>query len=90
MYDSVREIGPVGMSDPELDACSDGDVADALAQLLSAEAATRAALCRLVVAFDRREAWGIDGATSMAHWLTIRSGMRFAHAVDIVRVAHEP
>jgi hypothetical protein len=59
----------------------------AIGQVHAAECALRGGLLELVSAFDRRELWREDGATSMVSWLTARLSISNATAAEIVAVA---
>ena len=59
----------------------------AIGQVHAAECALRGGLLELVSAFDRRELWREDGATSMVSWLTARLSISNATAAEIVWVA---
>jgi hypothetical protein len=67
--------------------CGVDELAEAIVQMHAAEMAVRAALCELVAAFDDRQGWRDDGATSMAAWLAMRLGMGWSSAADLARVA---
>lgn len=67
--------------------CGVDDLAEAIVQMHAAEMAVRAALCELVAAFDARQGWQQDGATSMAAWLAMRLGMGWPSAAELARVA---
>jgi hypothetical protein len=70
------------------------DLADGIRQLAALQAATHRAALELVVALDRRRAWRVDGASSMADWLTQGLGLGWTEAREWVRVgralAHLP
>jgi hypothetical protein len=67
--------------------CGVDDLAEAIVQVHAAEMAVRAALCELVAAFDDRQGWRDEGATSMAAWLAMRLGMGWSSAAELARVA---
>ena len=64
------------------------DLDDTICQLQGIEAAVRRRLLAFVAAYDRKEAWRADGASSMAAWLCYRLNLDHASAAEMVEVAH--
>jgi len=69
-----------------LDAMEDlGDEITSLAEHI--HAATHR-LLRLIVEFDRKRGWELDGQRSCAHWLAHRTGIDLGAAREKLRAAH--
>lgn len=66
---------------------SDGELADAIAQLSAAKAAIEATLSELVAAFDEKRAYLEDGAPNCQSWLVGRLGIHHRSAKELVRVS---
>ena len=60
---------------------------DELCTLAAHIQAATARLLTLLAELDRREAWGVSGALSCAHWLAWRTGLDLGAAREHVRVA---
>ncbi len=63
------------MTPPEFDQCSTDELAVTIDGLHALMCAAQRQLLAVVAAYDRREAWAEDGATSMGAWLTYRLGV---------------
>ncbi len=59
----------------DFDTCPTEELAEAIGRLHALSCAVQRQLLAAVAAFDRREAWRADGATSMAAWLAWRVGV---------------
>ena len=71
----------------DLDQCSSDELAGTIGQLHAVLCATERQLLAVVAAYDRREAWRADGATSMAAWLAYRLGVSHRTGADWARTA---
>src|SRR5947208_8498807 len=71
----------------DLDQCSSDGLAGTIGQLHAVLCATERQLLAVVAAYDRREAWRADGATSMAPWLAYRLGVSHRTGADWARTA---
>ena len=63
------------MAAASFDECSTAELADAIGQLHALACAAQRQMLAAVAAYDSREAWREDGATSMAAWLAYRLGV---------------
>lgn len=70
------------------DGSSPQDLTDAIGQLHGLECAVRRRMLNLIVAYDRREDWKADGATSMVDWASTQLRLPRAQAVQLLEVAH--
>src|SRR5439155_4233488 len=75
------------MEVPDLDQCSSDGLAGTIGQLHAVLCATERQLLAVVAAYDRREAFRADGATSMAAWLAYRLGVSHRTGSDWARTA---
>lgn len=66
---------------------SNDEIEQRLCSLAGLIAATECEFLGLLAEFDLREAWGVWGMRSAAHWLSLRCGMRLGAARERVRVA---
>ena len=70
------------------DGSSPQDLTDAIGQLHGLECAVRRRLLSLIVAYDRREDWRADGATSMVDWASTQLRLPRTQARQLLKVAH--
>lgn len=78
---------PTDTAEVDYATCSSEDLMDGVERLAAVERVGRRQLCDMVSVMDGREAWKIDGATSMEGWLAARLVTTYGHAAEIVRVA---
>lgn len=64
-----------------------GEIEDAILQLAAAKSAIERTLLDHVAEFDRRQAWRIDGARSMAAWLATALNLGFGTASRMTETA---
>lgn len=69
------------------DGSSPQDLTDAIGQLHGLECAVRRRMLNLIVAYDRREDWKADGATSMVDWASTQLRLPRTQAVQLLEVA---
>ncbi|MGH7445963.1 MAG: DUF222 domain-containing protein, partial [Longimicrobiales bacterium] len=74
-----------GLDGAELDALQ--ELGDEIATLAAHVHAAMHRLLGLIVDFDRRRGWEVDGHRSCAHWLAYRTGIDRGTAREHVRVA---
>jgi uncharacterized protein DUF222 len=71
-----------------LDVCHPDEIVDAIDELHGLANAARSQLMKMCIAYDARELWKQDGATSMAEWLCMRLTWSPKAARELVEVAH--
>jgi hypothetical protein len=64
------------------------ELTEAIDQVHALKQAVHLHLLRIIAATDRRKGWEVDGAFSMADWLSARLGLGQKTAREWVRVAH--
>ena len=73
--------------DIDLDVLTDDELRDAITTWAGRGAAGEARLLQLIGELDAREAWGMHGVVSCAHWVAWQLGLTQATAQEKVRVA---
>ena len=73
----------------DLDGCSNEELVERIRALHALSCTVQRQLQAAVAAFDRREAWREDGATSMAAWLAMRLGVSHRTGAQWARLGGE-
>ena len=73
--------------DLDVDVLTDDELRDAITTWAGRVAAGEARLLQLIGELDAREAWGMHGVVSCAHWVAWRRGLTQVTAQEKVRVA---